>query len=76
MCAGKKGYEEEVHRRNVWWNQEAAERKIQETLADAREERSMMRQGEEVMQWETWNGRRRMGIQDYGSEASNAWVGE
>ena len=76
VCTGEKGYEGGGLRRDTLWRQEAAEKQLRETLAEAREERSKRRQGEGVMQWEPEDGRRRVGSRDAGSETSNARVGE
>ena len=40
VCTGEKGYEGGGLRRDTLWRQEAAEKQLRETLAEAREERS------------------------------------
>ena len=53
-----------------------ASRGKRETHLGKMEARSSRQQGEGVIQWEPGDGRRRAGIRDYGSETSNACVGE
>ena len=75
VCTDKKGHEGEGRMRGAWWRQEAAEKQLQSTLAEACESKSRRRQGGGVRQWEQGYSRRRAVIRDSGLETSNDQVG-